>query len=183
MAVKTFGSEVLTVSDTNTYLANSGLVYVTSATVGTGVSSVTVSSAFNTTYDAYQIIYSGGIASADGPYSLVLGSTTTGYYGNYIYANYGNTSVNSVADNNAARFTFAGGGDPTSSGAHGNIILNNPFLTKQTYITSSCVAYSTFNGTYNGRLANSTSYTAFTITPISGTFTGGTITVYGFRKA
>ena len=32
-------------------------------------------------------------------------------------------------------------------------------------------------------LDNTTSYTAFKLTPNSGTFTGGTITVYGFRKA
>jgi hypothetical protein len=38
MAIKTFTTgEVLTASDTNTYLANSGLVYVKSQTIGSGV--------------------------------------------------------------------------------------------------------------------------------------------------
>ena len=60
MAIKTFtANSVLTAADTNTYLANSGLVYVTSQTVGTAVASVTVSSAFNSSFDSYKIVYAG----------------------------------------------------------------------------------------------------------------------------
>lgn len=183
MAIKTFTTgEVLTASDTNTYLANSGLVYVTSATVGTTVATVTVSSAFNSTYDAYQIIWSGGIMSNDTNLYVSLGSTTTGYYGTYVYGSYASAAVTGAPDNNFTRFSFCGGGDPFN-GASANFILNNPFLTKQTYIAATGIVYSTINGTYNGRLANSTSYTAFTMGSALGTMTGGTITVYGYRKA
>jgi hypothetical protein len=57
MAIKTFTTgEVLTASDTNTYLANAGLVYVKSQTIGTGVSSVIVSDCFTTDYDNYKIV-------------------------------------------------------------------------------------------------------------------------------
>jgi hypothetical protein len=38
-------------------------------------------------------------------------------------------------------------------------------------------------GVFGGYLNDATSYTAFTITASSGTMTGGTITVYGYRKA
>ena len=66
MAVKTFTTgEVLTASDTNTYLNNGGLVYISGTTVGTGVSSVTVSSAFSSTYDNYRVIINNVDASAD----------------------------------------------------------------------------------------------------------------------
>ena len=65
MAIKNFTTgEVLTAADTNTYLANSGLVYVTSQTVGSAVSTVTVPGAFSTTWNDYRIIYSGGTATA-----------------------------------------------------------------------------------------------------------------------
>ena len=164
-----------------TAVGNSGLVYVTSVSVGTTVASVTVSSAFNATYDAYQVIWSGGVTSADGNLTLVLGSTTTGYYGNYTYANYSNTTVASTNQNNGSNFFNVGGGDPYN-GAAAIFTLINPFLTKQTYVTAPGVAYSTYNGTYNGRIANTTSYTAFTIATAGGTMTGGTITVYGYRK-
>ena len=183
MSIKTFtANSVLTAADTNTYLANSGLVYVTSATVGTAVASATVSSAFNSTYDAYQIIYSGGIMSGDTAIGLQLGATVTGYYGSYVYGSYGSTAVAGANDNNNTKFSYIGGGDPYN-GATAVFTLNNPFLTKQTYVGAIGVAYSSNVGIYTGRLANSTSYTAFTIGPVSGTFTGGTITVYGYRKA
>ena len=165
-----------------TAVGNSGLVYVTSASVGTTVASVTVSSAFNATYDAYQVIWSGGVTSADGNLTLVLVTTTTGYYGNYTYANYTNTTVASTNQNNGSSFFNVGGGDPYN-GAAAMFTLINPFLTKQTYVTAPGVAYSTYNGTYNGRIANTTSYTEFTIATAGGTMTGGTITVYGYRKA
>jgi hypothetical protein len=34
----------------------------------------------------------------------------------------------------------------------------------------------------SGIQQNTTSFTSFTITPASGTFTGGTISVYGYKK-
>jgi hypothetical protein len=182
MSVKTFGSEVLTSGDVNTYLANSGLVYVTSATVGTAVASATVSSAFNTDYDAYQIVWSGGTMSADTAIGLSLGATVTGYYGSYVYGSYASAAVAGANDNNNIKFSYIGGGDPFN-GATATFTLNNPFLTKQTYVAAIGVAYSSNVGTYTGRLANSTSYTAFTIGPVAGTFTGGTVRVYGYRKA
>jgi len=183
MAIKTFtAGAVLTAADTNTYLANSGLVYVTSATVGTGVASVTVSSAFSSTYDAYQIVYSGGSISTETAIGIQIGSATTGYYGNYVYGNYATSAVTAASDNNASKFTYIGGGD-TFNGCGAICTINNPFLSKQTYISSPLVTYLNFNGTYVGRLANSTSYTSFIVSPFAGTITGGTITVYGYRKA
>jgi len=82
MAIKTFTTgEVLTASDTNTYLANSGLVYIKQQTVGNAVASVTVSDAFSSTYDNYKITYTGGASSGGGALKLTLGATVTGYYG------------------------------------------------------------------------------------------------------
>ena len=82
MAIKTFTTgEVLTASDTNTYLANAGLVYVTSVTVGTGVTTVSVSSCFTSTYDSYEILYNNGVSSVTEVLYLQLsGITGTNYY-------------------------------------------------------------------------------------------------------
>jgi hypothetical protein len=57
MAIKTFTTgEVLTASDTNTYLANSGLVYVTDAAF-TGVTSVSMpANTFTTTYKNFRVV-------------------------------------------------------------------------------------------------------------------------------
>ena len=182
MAIKTFTTgEVLTASDTNTYLANGGLVYIKQQTIGTTVSSVTVSDAFSATYDNYVITCQGGASSASGALGLQLGSTVTGYYGNMIYGTHGSTAVLAVSDNNAVRFTHIGSanGDFISL----NVTLLNPFVAAKTIATGVGTVYTTVNGSYNGWLNNSTSYTAFSLIPNSGTLTGGTITVYGYRKA
>jgi hypothetical protein len=186
MAVKTFTTgEVLTAADTNTYLANSGLVYVKSQTVGSGVTSVTVSSAFSAEYDTYKIIYSNGLGSAASTQiGCKLGATATGYKTNLIYQVW-NASTVLGANGGTSYFQFIGGmkegGANTSM--YCNFELTNPFLTKYTFMTSQMYGADTTSGTSTGVLTDATSYTAFTLTPDSGTLTGGTVIVYGYRKA
>ena len=81
MAIKTFtAGEVLNASDTNTYLANSGLVYIKQQTIGNLVPSVTVTDAFSADYDNYRVIVTGGVGSAAQAINLRLGASATGYY-------------------------------------------------------------------------------------------------------
>ena len=57
MAIKTFTSgEVLTASDTNTYLANAGLNYITTASVTSASSALVINGCFTSTYDNYRIV-------------------------------------------------------------------------------------------------------------------------------
>ena len=179
MSVKVFSSEILTSSDTNTYLANAGLVYVTSATIGSAVSSVTVSSAFNASYDAYKIVLAGGSASADANLALKLGASTTGYYSVGALIIYSTSGAFFVSENNAASWGQVAY-SLTSNGQSGVIDLVNPFLAKYTSFQS-MVSAGAVAGQRTGIHQVATSYSAFTITPSSGTLTGGTITVYGYR--
>jgi LAS superfamily LD-carboxypeptidase LdcB len=57
MAIKTFTSgSVLTAADTNTYLANSGLVYIAEGSTSTSVLGLNFNNVFTTTYDNYRIM-------------------------------------------------------------------------------------------------------------------------------
>jgi len=185
MAIKTFTTgEVLTAADTNTYLANSGLVYIKSQTVGSGVSSVAVSSAFSTDFDNYKILYTGGTHSAAQDIGMQLGSTTTGYYGARLAVFYTSNTLNYGLNNNSASWGFVGTG--SSTGAYANFELLNPFTATRTIVNAPNIASTSTGavaGSYNGFLDNATSYTAFTLIPTAGTLTGGTITEYGYRKA
>lgn len=185
MAIKTFTTgEVLTASDTNTYLANAGLVYVTSTTVGSGVSTVTVSSCFSSSFDNYRIVYFGGTSSTQQELRLQMGSTTTGYYNTLLYGAYSATpSALAAGLVNTANFGYAGVGDP--DGCSLTVDVMNPNLAKRTVIAGSFIGMDTDRvfGTTGGFLADTTAYTSFTMTPSTGTITGGTITVYGYRKA
>ena len=161
----------------------SGLTLVSATTIGTGVTSVTVSSAFSATYDAYKIIVSGGTASTENTLRLTLGATATGYYAGYARTGFGTGAVNGNSDNNAASFTSIG-----SLGANGNqanFDLIDPFASKNTYFYSWMIGPNPAStaGTGSGYLANTTSYTAFTLTAASGNLTGGTIRVYGYQNS
>jgi hypothetical protein len=89
-----------------------------------------------------------------------------------------------VADNNATRINRIGYG--TTNTLQGNVDFESPFLAKNTIIRASFLSQVTGGdgGTYVGFLNNSTSYTDFTINSFGGaTMTGGTIQVFGYRKA
>lgn len=163
-------------------LPGSGMVLVKSQVIGTAVSSVTVTSAFSTTYDAYKIIVTGGVSSATATIELKLGATVTGYYAGYVNSIYSTAAVSGQADNNASAFRIAG--YTTSSVIALNVNLQNPFLAKNTIFNSLTGQSTTGAGgsTGNGYLANTTSYTDFTLTPGSGTLTGGTIRIYGYNN-
>lgn len=182
MAIKTFTTgEVLTAADTNTYLANSGLVFVKSQTIGTAVSSVTVSSAFSADYDGYKIVVIGGVGSGSGEMNLTLGASVTGYYAGLNYVAYGSTTPVAATNNNAAAWNWCGSFTTTQS--YANFELFGPFQAKPTFVVSDGYASAVQTGRMTGFHNVATSYTAFTLTASAGTMTGGTITVYGYRKA
>lgn len=183
MAIKTFTTgEVLTAADTNTYLANSGLVFVKSQTIGSGVTSVTVSDAFSATYDNYKIVISGGgTSTAQTILSFTLGSSAGTYYGSLIYGVLTTSAVGSAGMNNISNFLYAGGADVNI--LNFNMELQNPFLAKYTNIQALVIAYANLRGNSIGEHETASSFTAFTISVGSGTMSGGTITVYGYRKA
>jgi hypothetical protein len=155
-----------------------GLWLVKTQTVGTGVSSVTVTGAFSADYDNYLITYTGGTLTVDGNMHLKLGSTTTGYFGSLVFGNYAANTVSGVGENNVGQFSFVGGGQPNGSCT---IQILSPFLAASTEV-SARVRYATVYGNYVGVIPATTSFTSFILNPASGTMTGGTIRVYGYRN-
>ena len=160
------------------------LVLVKTQTIGTTVSSVEVTSAFSATYDKYLISISDGVASGNTAVNLTLGSTATGYYyaANYVTYN-GASGVFSGANDTALKECLYA----SANAINCHITINNPYLSKRTFFNyetsgaqTSAVNLSTRGGGY---LDNATSYTAFTLTTVAGTLTGGTIRVYGYRNS
>lgn len=158
----------------------SGLTLISATTVGTTVATVTVSGAFSSTYDNYKITYTGGASSASAPdIFMTLGATVTAYYSIRSGYRYTAAALNFVDFNNGAKWLVGGGAgtDPTI-----NMDILGPNLAKKTY----------FNGLFNassgiantaGYQDSATQFTAFTISPDTGTFTGGTIRVYGYANS
>lgn len=160
----------------------SGLALVKSQVIGTTVGSVTVTDAFNSTYENYLITLNGGVASTSNVLQLTLGATSTGYYSNIVYMNYNSNSVNGQGVTNGSFFYgFLG----SVNNLNGRVELFGPNLAKNTNInmqaSRAVAAGETQRG--EGYLADTTQYTAFTLTPNTGTITGGTIRVYGYANS
>lgn len=170
--------EVLRAQDMNAV----GLWLVKSQTVGTGVSSVTVTGAFSADYDNYRIMYVGGTQSGSNAMYIKLGGSSTGYYGNLIFNDIGSTTVLVAVDNNSAQANWVGGGSSTIP-THASVDLFGPYLARFTKIRNGQYQNATAFGTQNGEHRVATSYTDFTLGMDSGvTFSGGTIRVYGYRN-
>ena len=167
--------QVLTAAQMNAV----GLWLIKTQTIGTGVSSVEVTGAFSADYNNYRIDIAGGASSANGALRLTLGATVTGYY----YAFNLNTWANSPSTGGGSNAAYHLLGDMTTTGLSGSCDVFNPFASDETYFRGQAVSMRTDGYFINlgGYLNNTTSYTAFTITPSTGTLTGGTIYVYGYR--
>jgi hypothetical protein len=167
-----------------TAVGNSGLVFISSTTAGSGVSSITVSNCFSATYDTYKILYTNGTASVTNTQiGLRLGSTASGYLSLLTYMSWGSGTITGASTNNTQFYWL--GGDKTGGGG-GTVVMDvqliNPFRTVATICNSPMYGDSTTAGTSYGRLPDTTSYTSFTLFPDGGTISGGNVVVYGYRK-
>ena len=191
MAIKTFTTgEVLTASDTNTYLANSGLVYITSQSLATATTNVV--GCFTSTYDNYRIVLSSVqmSANADIYWRMLSGSTPeTGV--NYAFAFLG-LRVDGVADNTSNPAAAVGYTGMTQQGVANTPVCNasldiySPKLSQRTFMT--CQANSITTANWLSRAGYShlnltTSYDGIQFTTLGAPTMGGTVTVYGYRKA
>jgi hypothetical protein len=166
-----------------TYLDGAdGLTLVKTQVIGTTVASVAVTDAFSSTYDNYKIIVSGGVSSTSSNIGLQLGATTTGYYLGVPRVTYSSAAVTGLSANNGANFV------PISVGTSAGFLIScdviNPNLAQLTYVTGHIVhsVAGGYGGSVSGFVDNSTAYTGFTIIPATGTITGGTIRVYGYKN-
>ena len=168
--------EVLTAADLNSAM---GLVFIKSQTVGSGVSSVTVTDAFSSTFDNYRVIFSGSVASAGVSLQLQIGGFTTGYYGALSKLTFAGTS-NTVLSNNASALDVGSIG--TIAGENSIAVeVYNPTATTRHAFTS----LGHGNAEYSvgaGQQVTGSAATSLTFLPASGTMTGGTIRVYGYNN-
>jgi hypothetical protein len=162
--------------------AAGGLTLVKAQTIGSTVSSVTVTDAFSSTYDNYLITISGGVGSTVEGAVLTLGSTSTGYYAGGYYLATTSATLNGYNVSNGSSWLAM---YFSTTGGSGYINLQSPNLTKNTTFNSVLNGSNTssYFANYSGFLNNTTSYTAFTLTTNGGTLTGGTIRVYGYQNS
>jgi len=189
MAIKTFTTgEVLTASDTNTYLANSGLTYITQVTQTSGAN-LDITSCFSATYDAYRIVCTDLRLSAAALISATLLVGSTPAAANITWAS---TRFDYAA--NAWNFakgttdTFVRGvsvGTVTNAGGFIFDVIN-PNLPQRTVVQAvgtdprGTTGYMIINT--NGLIENTTAYNGLRLFVDSApTYVNMKATVYGYR--
>lgn len=153
----------------------SGLVRVGGGTLSGASTAFT--SVFSSTYEAYKIVVSDGALSTTAYVTLIFGATVTGYK---------SAQPGVIFSTGAYSATFASGTTYLavgySTGDFGcDITVVNPQLAKNTFTSSTLgFASSTIGASHNGVLVDSTQYTGFTLAPSTGTFSSGTVNIYGY---
>lgn len=194
MAIKTFtAGSVLTASDTNTYLANSGLVYIKSGTATSGIS-FDLTECFSSTYDSYRVVINNvRINNGDTLAMQLLSNTTpanTNYYVSVIRFDIGANAVSTVRSNGDSYAAIGYATNSAGASCSASFDVSNPFSAVTTSIMgqgtdsrgASGYAAWQFAGIHNV----ASSYNGIRIASVTGapnTFSSGTITVYGYRKA
>ena len=190
MAIKTFTTgEVLTASDTNTYLANSGLVYVASGALSS--TATNFAGCFTSTYTNYRVVIDSISFNATGYlYYQLLDGTTPATAGNYFWAMSGYKAT-AVAYNNANQSQTFGYFGTTNVGANGLVIgscswdICGPQLAQRTLMTGQGAGvdseYFHLSGMNSHNLT--TAYTGIRFLTNSATTFTGNVNIYGYRKA
>lgn len=159
-----------------------GLVLVKSQTVGTAVSSVDVTDAFNATYDNYRIAYSNIDASVNATglffrFGTAASPVTTNYRFGGLFSGYTGTNLN-LNQNTPGYWEVAGTNTDITSGFFDvcgpNLAAHSTFTTQFARTDAAFVI--------SGIHVATTQHTGFHLYPLSGTLTGGTIRVYGYRN-
>ena len=184
MAIKTFTTgEVLTAADTNTYLANSGLVYVAKKDFS-GSGTVNCTSFFNSTYDHYRLVMSCTSAAAGAQIvetRLMSGATATSGTTNYKFYELGHTFAAGTPDATAGPGGAYWFGFRSTDFFYGTFEIQNPYAANFTAFQETSVD-SAQSVESRGVHTLTTSYDGIQFLVGSGTLTG-TVTCYGYRKA
>jgi hypothetical protein len=183
MAIKTFTDNTsLPASDINTFLANSGLVYIKQQSLTGTASTLVVTNAFSADYDNYRIVFNGTGTQAFSIH-VGLGSSTTAYYGVLFYADSNTNTLLGNDQNNQSILRYVDGCSGASQPAVAIFDVLNPFKTTYSRFANGIYQDGDYYGTMQGEHRVASSFTGLSLQAGSGNFTGGTAFVYGYRKA
>ena len=162
----------------------SGLTFIKSQVIGSGVQTVTVTGAFSATYNDYRIVVSNTTLSGGGiAYMTINGSTGSTYASSGYSMSYTSATVTGDYTGATSSQGFGLAGALGTSSSTFTVDIFSPFLATTTQ-TVSRYASNTVQSVWGGYDSNTSSSTDFTL-DINSTFTytGGTIYVYGYAKS
>lgn len=161
-----------------------GLELIKTVTVGSGVTSVSVSSVFSSSYSTYLVTCTGMTSNVSG-YGLKMklnNSTGSTYHMSMFYMVMGSTGTFApAADNATSEGIFCGFSAPNYATSF-NMTVFNPFASLYTTTTFASSGQD-YMAQGSGVDKNAVSHTGFTLNSYNGaTMTEGVIRVYGYRN-
>jgi hypothetical protein len=177
LAIRTLGSAVDSTLFTALGGAYAGLRLVKKQTIGSGVSSVNVTSAFSSTYPNYKIMVAGGASSTNTFFNIRLGAAVSGYRHQLAGGNFSGTAQLIGSASTSAWFYF---GTATTAGLSLNVDVLSPQLATLTTCSGYASDIGSWSGMSTGVIPATTQFTDFSLLANAGTLTGGTIYVYGY---
>jgi len=187
MAIKTFTTgEVLTAADTNTYLNNGGLVYVSTTTLTTNTQ---IDGCFTSAFTNYRVVvnvdtHTGGasnmgvqLSTAGTPYT-----TAANYYYSGSELPYSTGTVTTINNNGANAYWVVGRLNGNTSGVFVFDIMN-PQLSTRVKFYQNNYNDTGFFGRVGGLLNVTNVFDGMKVYHLSGATIGGSVRVYGYRQA
>ena len=192
MAIKTFTTgEVLTAADTNTYLANSGLVYVTDSAFTAATSFSLPTGSFSSTYRNYKLIIQITAVTADADFTIRLRSSgVDNSSAVYAYAmpgyTYAGIASNSFGESQTS--FVVGESDNTIVRYFLTLDIIAPQLATNTYVTGSYnflnkAATASIARLGNMQFTSSTQFDSLSFISTVASSITGTYAVYGYRNS
>jgi hypothetical protein len=175
-------SDQLEIWNGSAWRSPSGLTLISKQAIGSGVGTITFPNVFSAAYDDYKVIYSGGVASGSGYITVRLGlngtpATSSNYSMALVAVNYTTSAVVGVGATDTS-FAYAGRFNTLFNDL--SMEIRSPFLAIRTRVSCSYSLDTVQGASAWGLHGLANSYNDLIVT--GGSFTGGTISVYGYRK-
>lgn len=159
-----------------------GLWLITTVTVGNAVTSQNVNNCFSADFDSYRVVCTGITPTSTDSFMLMMGTgATTGHFSSMYYDRFDGAVTGTVRTNNTGKIYIALNEANVKSSSFA-IDIHSPYLAAMTQ-THGGYDGRGFAGWSGGLNNTNNQYTGFSLhTDGAGTMTGGTISVYGYRK-
>lgn len=158
-----------------------GLQLIKTQTIGTAVSSVTVSDVFSSDFSNYRIVIDNvGASQNNAGFKFVLNGLTSGVYGVLFYDLYTGAATGYDRQNNGSVMNV--GFTSTVGGVNTVFDVLGPNLAQRTHVSGQW-SQDNYFGWFSYIASNTTQYTGFVLSSGTGTTTGGTVRVYGYRNS
>ncbi len=189
MAIKTFSDGVsLPASDINSYLTNSGLVYLSSGSLTTAATNFV--GCFNSLYDNYRIVVQSIKTSANADISIrVLNGSTPTQNSSYVWTNFGYNNGGGLINEASQGLvnSIYTGLAMQNTAIQGSFVfdVNTPYLVKNTIFMGQSISYngSWLSKTFFGLQQDDISFDGLQFRTGGAPTMSGTVTIYGYRKA